>query len=494
MNPLCLLFLSLLALNNIFRSQENVAHQPRWTYVQRENKRRTRIALINIPEKYHRQWENFGEITAINIENATKKISWTEIFPEWIDEEEENRKPKCPQIAPPALDSTLLERETRHYDLVVAKIPCKNGEKNWARDVFRLQIHLITANLLMRGRKNGRKVSVLLLTECRPMLEIFRCNELVEQDRERWLYRVDVKKLAERVSNLPVGSCELALKLERETGMVASLERERGYTRKREAYATSIRATGSIKDMVVVVDKTISGSSRKGLTEAGWLVLERERIRNPKANSGSYNEWNYTKLRLWQLTQYEKLVFLDSDLVVLKNMDFLFKLPEMSAISNSRTIFNSGLMVIEPSQCMFRVLMREKERVDSYNGGDQGFINEIFTWWHRIPQKLNFLKLSGSKKGLDLYGIHYLGVKPWKCYRDYDCNWNVIEQRGFADDGFHGTWWKVHDSMVPSLQKHCLLSSKDKERLERERVRAMALAFNDDGHWKINITDSRLHL
>ena len=273
------------------------------------------------------------------------------------------------------------------------------------------------------------------------------------------------------------------------------------------AVAQSIRLTGSTRDLVILVDGNIHHEHRKGLEGAGWKVIEIERIRNPKAEKGSYNEWNYSKFRLWQLTDYDKVIFIDADLLVLRNIDFLFDLSEISATGNNGTLFNSGVMIIEPSECTFGLLMDQIDEIMSYNGGDQGYLNEVFTWWHRIPKRMNFLKhfWSNDREELEektklfgsdppeLYVLHYLGLKPWLCYRDYDCNWNVENQRGFASDIAHAIWWKVHDTMPHDLQKFCLLRTKRKASLEWDRRVAQNMSFWDE-HWKRNITDPRLEI
>ncbi|KAG2313464.1 hypothetical protein Bca52824_025021 [Brassica carinata] len=164
---------------------------------------------------------------------------------------------------------------------------------------------------------------------------------------------------------------------------------------------------------------------------------------------------------------------------------------EAYATGNDGTFFNSGLMVVEPSNVTFKLLMDHVDEVVSYNGGDQGYLNEIFTWWHRIPKHMNFLKhfregdnrlktkLFGSNPPV-LYVVHYLGYKPWLCFRDYDCNWNVEHYHLFASDEAHKTWWRVHDAMPESLQRFCLL------RRQAEKGKYI------DGHWKIKIEDKRL--
>ncbi|KAH1259325.1 putative UDP-glucuronate:xylan alpha-glucuronosyltransferase 4 [Glycine max] len=170
-------------------------------------------------------------------------------------------------------------------------------------------------------------------------------------------------------------------------------------------------------------------------------------------------------------------------------------LPQLSAAPNEKTLFNSGSMVIEPSQCMFQRMMNMTSKVRSYNGGDQGFLNEIFTWWHRLPAKVNQLTTFrstgyGNKHELpdDVYTIHYLGLKPWMCYRDYDCNWDIQDHHVFASNSAHGRWWQVYDSMPKELQAYCELTEKMNERIVKWR-RIARNASLSDGHWKIKVQD-----
>ncbi|KAF9606415.1 hypothetical protein IFM89_025104 [Coptis chinensis] len=131
--------------------------------------------------------------------------------------------------------------------------------------------------------------------------------------------------------------------------------------------------------------------------------------------------------------------------------------PQLSASSNNKVLFNSGVMLIEPSQCMFEMLMQKRNTLVSYNGGDQGFLNEAFTWWHRWPKKTNFLKIfysNDTKHELpnSIYAIHYLGLKPWMCYRDYDCNWDLLDHQAYASDMAHRRWWQVYESMSQKIK------------------------------------------
>ncbi|GJN14466.1 hypothetical protein PR202_gb01300 [Eleusine coracana subsp. coracana] len=270
------------------------------------------------------------------------------------------------------------------------KLPCTRVA-GWSRDVARLHLQLSAAKLAVTSSKRNQKVHVLFVTDCFPLPNLFPCKNLVRHEGNAWLYSPDLKALREKL-RLPVGSCELAVPLKAKTRLFS-------VDRRREAYATilhsaseyvcgaiaaaqSIRQTGSTRDLVILVDDSISDHQRQGLETAGWKVRIIERIRNPKATRDAYNEWNYSKFRLWQLTDYDKIIFIDADLLILRNIDFLFAMPEITATGNNATLFNSGVMVIEPSNCTFQLLMEHINEITSYNGGDQGYLNEIFTWWH----------------------------------------------------------------------------------------------------------------
>ncbi|KAL5705752.1 UDP-glucuronate:xylan alpha-glucuronosyltransferase 2 [Ranunculus cassubicifolius] len=481
--------------------------------------KRLRIGTVNMDDEDLSGWKVLGETTPIRFERVSKNFNWSDIFPEWIDEEEETDNPECPEIP------TSDYRKYSELDLVLAKLPCEYPKKGWARDVFRLQVHLISANLLVKkGRRDRRgRTKIVFLSSCKPMLELFRCEDLADRDGDWWLYEPEMKRLEHKVA-LPIGSCKLALPLwgqGNDEEYDLSKIRKQTEIVKREAFATvlhssesyvcgaitlaqSLLQTGTKRDLVMLLDSSISPSKRDALTAAGWKLRFIKRIRNPKAEKGSYNEYNYSKFRLWQLTDYDKVIFIDADIVVLRSIDLLFHFPQMSATGNDGSIFNSGIMVIEPSSCTFKTLMKLRKEIVSYNGGDQGFLNEVFVWWHRFPRRVNYLKnfwanttLEASIKnqlfGADppkLYSIHFLGLKPWHCYRDYDCNWDNGNQRVYASDVAHKRWWKLHDSMDKSLQGFCDLTEQRKIELDWDRKKAREMG-SQDWHCRINITDPR---
>lgn len=163
----------------------------------------------------------------------------------------------------------------------------------------------------------------------------------------------------------------------------------------------------------------------------------------------SYSRWNYTfdKLLIWGLTQFEKIVFLDSDMIILKNIDSLFECEAFSAVSAGKeypgnenwTGLNSGLMVVIPNKEVERELLLSIRPVvedfqrDRRPVGDQDVIKRYLSdSWVRnkelhLDQGYNMfadyltyyvkcrgysIKDNAEKK--KVYVIHFVGrYKPW---------------------------------------------------------------------------------
>ena len=100
-----------------------------------------------------------------------------------------------------------------------------------------------------------------------------------------------------------------------------------------------------------------------------------------------------TKLHVLRLTQYQKIIFLDADVLPVQPMSHLFSLPhEFSAAPDVGwpDIFNSGVMVLTPGEDKFEQLNQLVLSKPSWDGGDQGILNE---WrggdWNRLSFTYN---------------------------------------------------------------------------------------------------------
>lgn len=135
---------------------------------------------------------------------------------------------------------------------------------------------------------------------------------------------------------------------------------------------------------------------------------------------------NFAKLRLWELTGYERAVFLDADTLVLRNIDRLFCYPEFSAAPNvyeSLADFrrlNSGVFVAAPSRDTFAEMLEALDRPDAFwPRTDQTFLQSWFPDWHGLPVFCNMLQyawfaLPGLWDWNSVRVLHYQYEKPWE--------------------------------------------------------------------------------
>lgn len=141
----------------------------------------------------------------------------------------------------------------------------------------------------------------------------------------------------------------------------------------------SIRDTGSNKDMVVLVSDGVSDYSKKLLKADGWIVEKISLLANPNQVRPKRFWGVYTKLKIFNMTNYKKVVYLDADTIVIKNIEDLFKCRKFCANLKHSERLNSGVMVVEPSAAVFNDMMTKVNTLGSYTGGDQGFLNSYYS-------------------------------------------------------------------------------------------------------------------
>ncbi|PBL00539.1 hypothetical protein ARMGADRAFT_383542 [Armillaria gallica] len=132
-----------------------------------------------------------------------------------------------------------------------------------------------------------------------------------------------------------------------------------------------------------------------------------------------------TKLHVFRLTQYSKIIFLDADVLPIRPLSHLFSLPhEFSAVPDVGwpDIFNSGVMVLSPGEDKFNELNTLLKSKGSWDGGDQGLLNE---WrggeWNRLSFTYNTTPTAAytyapayERFGSQIKAIHFIGPnKPW---------------------------------------------------------------------------------
>lgn len=142
----------------------------------------------------------------------------------------------------------------------------------------------------------------------------------------------------------------------------------------------SLQASKTRMDMIAMVTEHVHLDDRFLLESAGWKLHEAHAVKNPNQRYFARLEYAFTKLQIFTLVDYERVVFLDADMVAAENIDELCSCaaPYCTVVRN--TFFNSGMLVIEPSMAEYEKMMSVIGTTHSYTGADQGFLNNY--WWN----------------------------------------------------------------------------------------------------------------
>lgn len=258
----------------------------------------------------------------------------------------------------------------------------------------------------------------------------------------------------------------------------------------------SLRAVGSTRPLVVMVTGGVGAATRRALEDDGCLLRDVE-ASGPAASLGrGYADPRFaevwTKLAVWRLTDLERVVFLDADMLVVRSMDDLFEVdlsdgwiaachacrcnpggvasypadwtPENCSYTRGagrgerpatpEDYFNAGLLVLRPAEAVFEALTAEiaaLEDLSRHPFAEQDLLNEHFrgrwlplSYVDNAPRSLSFQHPSVWDAD-QVRNIHYIGAKPWSkevdpADRDHalDELWRQAAARGSADLAHHG--------------------------------------------------------
>ena len=161
----------------------------------------------------------------------------------------------------------------------------------------------------------------------------------------------------------------------------------------------SLKRVNSKYPLYVVLSERISKEIEEDLVTRKIPTIRRKNICLmqdiiEKNKSREKDRWSYTfdKLNVFELTEFDKIVFLDSDIYVRKNIDLLFEKPHMSAVIDKQygphitarcLKLTSGVMVIKPQenvlpefQKIIETIIDKREAI-----GDQDILQEYDQEW-----------------------------------------------------------------------------------------------------------------
>lgn len=157
--------------------------------------------------------------------------------------------------------------------------------------------------------------------------------------------------------------------------------------------AQSLRNTGTVHDLVLLLDADC------GFTKDNETLSEHyDVVKEVGKSSHRWSSRIFGKLNMWNLKEYDRVVYIDVNILVLSNLDHLFNLPEPAAVPqlNFPEQFNTGLVVLQPSNATYTDLLKwVEDTFDSVEITEDELLNDFFSGWfqmpteHRLPMYLN---------------------------------------------------------------------------------------------------------
>ncbi|KAF9131515.1 hypothetical protein BGW39_001691 [Mortierella sp. 14UC] len=245
--------------------------------------------------------------------------------------------------------------------------------------------------------------------------------------------------------------------------------------------AHSLRAAQTTKQLAVLITASVSRPIREKLALVFDSLIEIGEIDSHSTSNLALLGRpelgiTLTKIHIFNQTQYSKVVFLDADTLVLRNIDDLFETAANGTLEdedrNKRfaaspdagwpDCFNSGVFVCKPCYKDYTGLIQMASQEGTFDGGDQGLLNSYFSGWsrgeasNRLPFTYNttptasYSYAPAYQQYRDrLAVVHFIGnFKPWQWLRFADGK--VFPRNTSSKDSIDlvQQWWNVFDNFV----------------------------------------------
>ncbi|XP_034125210.1 glycogenin-1 isoform X1 [Drosophila guanche] len=243
--------------------------------------------------------------------------------------------------------------------------------------------------------------------------------------------------------------------------------------------AHSLKRAGTAHQLAVLVTPTVSEAMRIRLKDVYNVVqevnvLDSQDAANLALLSRPELGVTFTKLHCWRLVQFEKCVFLDADTLVLQNVDELFEREELSAAPDVSwpDCFNSGVFVFRPSLDTFGKITEFAIKNGSFDGGDQGLLNQYFADWatadikkhlpfvYNVTAYASYCYLPAFKQFRDKIKIlHFAGkLKPWLIQFNSETKTAAVSSDYAHAQDLIQLWWNIFcDTVIESLSSEMCL-------------------------------------
>ncbi|KAK9735754.1 hypothetical protein RND81_04G225300 [Saponaria officinalis] len=242
--------------------------------------------------------------------------------------------------------------------------------------------------------------------------------------------------------------------------------------------------------LVVAVLPDVPEEHRRVLVAQGCIVREIQPVYPPENQTQfamAYYVINYSKLRIWEFVEFNKMIYLDGDIQVFENIDHLFDLPNghLYAVMDcfcektwSHTLqykigycqqcpnkthwaedklgpkpalyFNAGMFVYEPNMNTYHDLLKAVQLAPTTPFAEQDFLNSYFRKIYKpIPPIYNLVlaMLWRHPENVVLNNVkvvHYCaaGSKPWR-YTGEEENMQKEDIKMLVKK-----WWEIYEDQT----------------------------------------------
>jgi len=234
-----------------------------------------------------------------------------------------------------------------------------------------------------------------------------------------------------------------------------------GYERYDNAYwMGALAMIQSLREVKTRVPNIVAMVRHRGMVPpVAWAAFERlgvklidiQNIDLSKLNADIPGTWSgaFTKLKVWTFTEYEKVLFLDADTLMVQNIGHLFNYDEFTAPYTPTNCqchakyetqpfyftISSGFFICEPSDSRYQQMMElasgpspDPEDAAQFNGtwhwGDQEMIRVVFhqlsDTWNPLDWEYDLpvgLCSCSERRTKPIYSYHFVCtypiLKPW---------------------------------------------------------------------------------
>jgi len=246
---------------------------------------------------------------------------------------------------------------------------------------------------------------------------------------------------------------------------------------------------------VCLVTSAVPAEWRSSLEVAGWTVQEvpiLEEFWWGKTDECSHfaadqgERWGHmaTKLRLWQLTQYQRVLYLDADTILTGPVSDVFNTVTTFGAEAPKyhSHFNAGVLLLTPSKDIFKELLTLGQQQHSTKFGnvidctEQGLLNSYFNGAPgrevtklpigRADQKADWLQAGAP------WAVHWIThacPKPWRIADQAE----DLSQHSDCDSAVYGYWQRIWNRLTASAKDESTATTHGAREQARRKMRRL---------------------